>query len=234
MIAACQRAGVKLMVGQSRRYTDAVFRSKELIAAAQLGEIISLSATVYGLMEKAQVSWWKSNQQTGGFLMSLWGPHVIDYFLWVMERAPEKVFAEMRCAHPQLWEGEDEVMAILSFGSTIAQFHLSWNVRMKPPQSDSAKQIWSSKDGRYERLVTGTRGSLFLMDDNDLIINGEVVLHDETHNNFQRQLLEFVTAIHENREPLTSGAQILDVICTTEACLKSAEIGRPVRLEEIR
>ena len=222
IITAAKSGGVTLMVGQSRRFTNAVFESKKLVEEGRIGRVRNIVATMWGYMPEAPVAWWKSSRLAGGLLMSLWAPHIVDYILWIYGQPPSSVYAEMYNVRPDKWEGEDEVNLAFNFdNNAMANVYMSWNV-VEGVAQDSSK-MWSSKNGRYERVVVGERGRMILEDDTELSVNGEqVVSGPQEPSSFYLELREFVAAISEGREPLTSGRDNRKVIQVIEACRVAA------------
>lgn len=235
IIEAAKSAGVKLMVGQSRRFTRATLESKKIIEEGTIGEVCNISCTMFGYMSKPAVSWWESAEKTGGFIMPLWGAHLFDYVLWVYGKKPVRAYCEARCLNPEKWEGEDEVMAVLGFDKgEMACVQMSWNVRLQPEGAGAqlAGRMWSSKGGRYERVVIGKKGTIVLQDDDDLFLNGEMKLSREgAPNNFRLELEEFGRAILEGREPMASGREIRSVVEVIDACQRAARTHEVISLE---
>lgn len=232
MIRAADKAGVRLMVGQSRRFHDAVFQSKELLDAGRIGGLVSVTALLFAYLEHPPTDWWTSRAKTGGLMIPLWGNHIIDYVLWMFAERPVRVFCEALRNNPN-WEGEDEVVLVLGFpGGRYATIKMSWNTRLRPQgEWDGKGKMLSSADIVYERYVQGTSGTLRLRDETELSLNGAVVREGpQRPGNFALQAREFAAAIRENREPLTSGRRVVDIIRVQEAALESASRHRVVRL----
>ena len=227
MIREAEDNGVTLMIGQSRRYYPAVMKSKELA-----GRVYSVSAELYGYLAAPPTAWWKSAEKTGGLMIPLWGNHIFDYILWMFGEMPETVYCETQRLNP-VWEGEDEVMAILRFsGDRCANIRMSWNTRLDGGAWNGEGKILSSKDIHYQRLVLAENGTLILEDETGLKHNGVPVVddHDEI-SNFCRQYDEFAASVREGRQPLTDGAVGMRNVQIQEACLKSAAEHRILRRE---
>ena len=227
MMRAAEENGVRLMIGQSRRYYPAVMKSKELA-----GRVESVSAELYGYLAAPPTPWWKSAGKTGGLMIPLWGNHIFDYILWMFEEMPQTVYCATQRLNP-VWEGEDEVMAILGFsGGRLANIRMSWNTHLDGGSWNGEGKILSSKDIHYRRLVLAEKGTFILQDETALLHNGELVVddHDEI-SNFCREYDEFALSLLENRAPLTDGPVGMRNVIMQEACLLSAGEGRVLRLE---
>jgi len=225
MNRAAENAGVKLMVGQSRRFHEAVFKSKELVDKGEIGKVFSITALLFAYLRNPPTDWWSSKEKTGGLMIPLWGNHIIDYILWIFGEMPERVYCEAYSNSPN-WEGEDETTILMGYsGNRHATIKMSWNTVLKPAvEWDGKGKMLSSSDIIYERRVQGSDGSLLLKDETFLSLNAVTVMEGkQIISNFAMQMREFASAIRENREPLTSGRFAMDIIKVQEAALKSAE-----------
>ena len=225
MIRAADKAGVSLMVGQSRRFHDAVFKSKQLLDEGRIGDLLSVTGLLFAYLGHPPTQWWASKAKTGGLMIPLWGNHIIDYVLWMFGENPTHVFCEA-LRNNTSWEGEDEVALLIGFqGNRHATIKMSWNTRLQDGgEWDGKGKMLSSADIVYERYVQGTTGTLHLNDETELSLNGTTVLKGpQVPSNFAVQIREFAHAIRENREPLTSGKKTLETIRVQEAALRSAE-----------
>ena len=231
MIEAADKNGVNLMIGQSRRYFDSVFKSKEMIDSKEIGELITISANLYAYLEKAPTPWWNKIETAGGLMIPIWGSHIIDYCMWAFDEMPQRVYCESYSINPT-WEGEDEVMMTLGFSNNrFAAIRMSWNTKLKDEAWNGEGKMLSSADAVYERYIQGTEKSLYLNDETELKCNGRIIEKDDgTLTNFARQYIEFIDSVEENREPLTSGRKIINVIKVQNAALESAKTHQVVML----
>jgi predicted dehydrogenase len=232
MIKAADKAGVHLMVGQSRRFHDAVFKSKELLDQGKIGNLISITALLFGYLQAPPTQWWKSKENTGGLMIPLWGNHIFDYVLWMFGEKPTHVFCEAY-RNSSNWEGEDEVTVLVGFkGDRFATVKMSWNTKLREAgEWDGKGKMLSSADIIYERYIQGASGTLHLNDETELKLNGKVVVQGpQKPSNFAVQIREFASAVRENREPLTSGKRVVEIIRLQEASLESARRHEVVRL----
>ncbi len=213
MIAAAEKAGVTLMVGQSRRFYKAVIESKRRLP--EIGKPLQLITNWMGYLPDAKTEWWRSADKTGGLLIALQGSHAVDYILWMMGCAPTRVYAQSSHSNPE-WEGEDDAVIQLSFESgTLATVLLSFNAPGLP----------------YERFIVGSKGCMYLKDESHLRIGDEVVVDgEEPLGNFKAQYREFAGAIREKREPQASGRDVRKVVQVLEAAQRSVREKRAIEL----
>ena len=232
MINAAAEAGVILMVGQSRRYHDAVFESKRLLMEGKIGNLISITGLLFAYLENPPTEWWRSKAKTGGLMIPLWGNHIIDYILWMYGEAPERVFCEAY-GNNSNWEGEDEVALLMGFsGNRSATIKMSWNTKLQEEgEWDGKGKMLSSADIIYERYIQGSSGTMHLGDETELKLNGNIVVQGaQVPGNFALQIAEFASAVRDNREPLTSGKKVVDIIRIQEAAIKSAETHEVIKV----
>mgnify|MGYP000454069177 CR=1 FL=1 len=220
MIAAAKRAGRVLMVGQCRRYFKGAQEAKARIAA--LGRPLSVIQMLGVYTLEPRTSWWKSAADTGGLALGLNGPHLVDTALWLVGAKPVRVYCQTS-RFREGWEGEDEASLMITFDDgSIVSGHLSES--LQPPLS--------------ETVVIGPNGTLRLVQDRNLWLNGEQIVSEEVRPyidgdaGFEGQFREFATAIAEGRQPSASGEEIRPVTLVLEGARKSAMEHMPVELTD--
>lgn len=227
MVQAGEEHGVRIMIGQSRRFYDAVLTSKRLVDEGRLGRLVAINEWNYSLRLEDHPSTWRPDPaKSGGRIMPFWGVHLLDYILWMFDARPRTVASRMASVNPA-WEGEDEAVVLLGFeGGGMASMHLSWNARIKPTHSrqEVTGRIWDSgKNAVYERYVIGEQGTLYMNDETELFLNGErLVSGPQQPGNFTLQLQEFASAVAEGREPLAGAREVLKVQETVDAAFRAA------------
>ena len=197
LVKKAEQAQVTLMVGQSRRFYDAVQTSVRLAQSGEIGGIFNIVSLWQVKVERALTDWWKSKVQAGGLLMALNGSHAVDYITWLKGYVyPKRVYCQLNHVNPD-WEGEDEVTLVLTYADdSTATVHLSFN------QAES----------RHFRIVEGTKGNMYLENEVTLKVNGETKISGEqVPGNFALQIREFAQSIREGREPVCSGRLVAPV-----------------------
>lgn len=236
MVDAAEQNGVTLMVGQSRRFFGPVMKSIEIIRNGEIGDLFTIHAILLAYIDKPAVDWWKDVKHIGGFIIPLWGSHILDYIIWAYGELPETVYAQ-GYSHNANWEGEDEVAISLKFSrNRMANVMMSFNAGRVPDDEEGlgGKRIWSTQDSVYLRYMTGTKGILHLKDEHELWDNGEKVECQERHaSNFTRQLEEFIDSLLEKREPLAAGREVLGVMRIMDAIFESIATNRVIPLVEV-
>jgi len=220
VLESAARNSIKLMVGQSQRFHTAAQKSKRIFDNGEIGEIIDISISLLGYVDKPPTPWWVSKEKNGGLLIPLWGSHIIDYILWLSGKFPARVYAETLSNNPA-WEGEDEVNIILGFDEKmITNIVMSYNAHT----TQSKGEGFIMPTPRYNRYIIGTKATLHLVDYTELFLNEEPIISGEQKPSiFYLQMEEFLNSILENREPSIPGKDGLKVIKVMEACKISAE-----------
>ncbi len=215
MVQEAEQRKLIVMVGQSRRYFDAVQESKRRLG--KIGKVVN-SITVWNtFLEKPATEWWTKAARAGGLLIPLNGSHAVDYVSWIMEKQPVTVYARTLHVNPS-WQGEDEATMVLDYGSETATIHLSFNTR----------------HGMHTRVLVGTKGTMTLNGEQELTVNGEAVVQGEQRPSaFAVQVKEFADSIREGREPQSSGRMVAPTIAVLDAARLSAVTGQPVSVKEM-
>jgi predicted dehydrogenase len=219
MIRAAEDAGRVLMVAQCRRFFPGAQEAKRRVA--ELGRPLDITHILGVDVPSARVDWWKSAEITGGLVLGLNGPHVIDTILWLMGEAPIRIYAQTGRLKPENWQGEDQATVVMTFADgSVATGHLSFNMR---PETN-------------ERWIVGPKGSMQLTHDRILRLDGKtlvespVVPYIEGDESFENQFREFAEAIRGGRVPLASATEVRPVVEVLAAALASARDNRPIEI----
>jgi len=227
MIRACERNGVKLMIGQVCRYHPLHRAVKEEVASGRLGELISLF--VYrvggGFGGVWDVPWRKSKAQSGGALMEI-NTHELDFMRWVGGEV-EYVFAHGGNYVHGDWDYPDCAFVSLSYRSgAVGLLHSS--------------QV--SAIGGYGCRVDCTGGSILLpsfwgegakmivrtVDGEERSVSIDELSAQSQHSPVWQELNEFISAISEGREPEITGYDGMAAVELAEAAYMSIETKKPV------
>jgi predicted dehydrogenase len=222
MVHAAEQNGVSLMVGQSRRFSDAVFVLQERLP--EIGELFRIIISFLVSFPSPPTPWWRKAEEAGGLVILLQGSHSLDSVLTWMGKMPQWVFTFSSRRNPQ-WEGEDEADILLSFDrGESASVHLSL----------------STSPAFHEALLVGAKGVIRLIEyptdkpfgfGYHLELNGKRVLSgDQFPSNYTLQLKEFVSALRTGRRPKASGEEVLKTQILLDAARQAEREKRPVYL----
>ncbi len=238
LIAAADRARVKLGVFFQDRAQPDIVRLHAAVAAGRLGRPILASARVkwYRPPEYYSQSRWRGTWALdgGGALMNQ-GIHTLDLLAWVLGPV-SRVSAVTRTAVHRI-EVEDTVIAILEFASgAVASY-------------EATTAAYPGYKRRVE--LTGTEGTVILEHDRlvavDLRQPADDLVHapDEDANEsasspvvsdargHQRILEDFIAAIRDDREPLCSGREGRRSVALAAAIYESARTGRRIDVADV-
>ena len=205
------------MVGYNLRFHPLLSRVKDMVAAGEIGTVISASVEVGENIE----NWhpWEDYQDTyapwiksgGGALLCF--SHDIDYAYWLLGM-PQQVFAAGGKMTPLSGDAEDLVESVWKYADKTAQLHIDYWQR---PKVRTLKVIGSKK-----AVVWDAYGSLDVFDH----ATGEKTTHDvpqgfERNTMFLDELRHFVECVETKKEPLTSLSQARDVVDIIERMKKA-------------
>lgn len=188
MVEASDRAGKKLMVGQSTRFMPAFQKAKELIDAGRIGNPISVCCQRCFYVERLSTDWRRDADACGGIYLPLFGSHDIDAMLWLLDDTPDRISAAIRAAS-ELSDGDSDGWIGMTFadGKTASiQFSLQASIN------------------RQAFLAVGTEGTI-LVERNRLTVDGEEVVIDDSIPAFELQMEWFVRSVAEDRDPYVPG-----------------------------
>ena len=226
MVDEAKRNGMTLMVGQSRRFSDAVFDLQKHIP--EIGKLFRIQISFLVNFPSPPTDWWKRSEEAGGLVILLQGSHSIDSILTWTKKMPRQVFAFSSRQNTQ-WEGEDEADILLSFDQgELASMHLSL----------------STSPEIHEAILVGTKGVMRLTEYSTgkpfrfgyhLDLNGKRIYSaEQTPSNYTLQLREFIDAIRGSRTPIASGEEVLSTMRVLDAVRLSEREKRIVSIEEGR
>lgn len=229
MIRACERNGVKLMIGQVCRYHPMHRAIKEEVDSGRLGKLISIFVYRVGGAFSGiwDVPWRKSKAQSGGALMEI-NTHELDFMRWVGGEV-ESVFACGGNYVRKDWDYPDCAFVSLKYRSgAVGVLHSS--------------QV--STIGGYGCRVECEGGSILLPsfwgEGAEMVI--KEVGGDERHIRIDelskrshgspvwQELNEFVRAVCEGREPEITGYDGMAAVELAEAAYMSIDSGEPIKL----
>jgi predicted dehydrogenase len=200
MAAEAKRREVRFMVGQSRRFSQAVFELERRLP--EIGGLFRVQISFLVHFPAPPTTWWIRQEEAGGLVIFLQGSHSLDSALTWIKKMPQRVctFSAKQNFH---WEGEDEADILLSFASgESASVHLSL----------------STAPALHEAILVGTKGVMRLTEyptgkpfgfGYHLDLNGKrIVSGDQEPSNYTLQLREFIRAVREGRPPIASTEEI--------------------------
>lgn len=232
MVAACERAHVKLQLGFMRRYHRDFVAAKEALDSGAIGELVLVKSLTRG--PSVPQPWMYDIARSNGPLAEV-NSHDIDTLRWFAGDDFSEVYAvggnyrspEARAEHPDFY---DNVAMTVRFG------------RGAQGVIDGAQGVGYGYDSRLE--VLGTRGVLFagtLQSSSVVVCGGDSRLVTPAVRSWRELFADayreedraFVRCIQEDGTPSPSGRDGLEAVKAVVAGNRSIATGRPVRLSEV-
>lgn len=233
MLAACRKAGVPLMTAFPCRFRGALVRLRDLISAGEAGEVLAAVTTNHG---RQPGGWFADPALSGGGAVMDHTVHVADLLRWILGREFTHVYAAVgynRFALTRKAVGDRRLddAGLLSLemeGGTVATLDCSWSrPAAYPIWGDVSVEIVGSRavitaDAFRQRLMlttAGTRRQVY------------IPWGDEAEGGLGGA---FVNMLREGRTPPVTGEDGLRATEVVEAAYRSAETGKPVKLQHAR
>ncbi|NPV70080.1 MAG: Gfo/Idh/MocA family oxidoreductase [Firmicutes bacterium] len=224
MIDACERAGVRLMIGQTHRFWPASISAKQLISAGRIGRpIMAQDWIAWAGFYPGYPGWLADNRLAGGGILLDNGVHSLDRLSWFFDSRSARVTARLgQYVHPI--DGEDNGVMLVEFeNGAYATVFESWTF---PRHATECAALIAGTKGAI-RLNTWGK-SYLLTSDSD---GPEEIPIPEGADGFDLQLMEFVASIREGRRPSVDG---YDGRAAVAAVLAAYESERCRRGQDIR
>jgi len=114
IIAAVEKAGVRLMVGHVMHFALPCLIAREIIARGELGRPVIGTSWMIKLWMEANRRPWHLISKTGGGMLMTAGIHALDRLIWLMGGEVEGISALVNtCFHDQ--EADDSALILLRF-----------------------------------------------------------------------------------------------------------------------
>ncbi len=251
MVAAADRAGVRLGVISQRRWYEPVARMKRAIDDGKIGRPALGVFTMYSWREPAYYTSdpWRGKWDTeGGGVLVNQSPHQLDLLLWLLGPAAEVCGYWANVNHPTV-EVDDTAVAVVRFrngglGSIVTSVAQKPGIRTTVHVHGTSGASVGVETDRGATFIAGVSG-VTEPPLNDLwTVAGEEHLlpqfQAEDRERFARidatthyhalQIRDFLGAIRENRPPLVTGGDGRAVVELFTAIYQSNRDGRPVPL----
>lgn len=222
VVAACEKAGVTLMVGHSSRRLGGHRTQKEWIENGKVGGLVGIEGNISNPigLDVAEGTWlWYKAESPAGALSQL-GVHLVDTFLYL--GGPIKRVSSFLGRQFTRGEIPDVTNTIVEFESGVQGY----------VGSNFASPRWT-----FFVNVYGTQGNLFYdrfeglyhkeTDEARVAVpyDGVDILLDE--------LDHFADCVRTGAKPETGGKEGIDALAVVVAAIKSAEQGRAVEIAEV-
>jgi len=236
MIAACKKAGVKLMYAEELCFTPKYVRLKGLLDEGALGQPILLKQSEKHDGPHAD-HFWDVERSGGGVTMDM-GCHAIQFFRWLNGNNPVKsVYAQMVTGvHKDKTLGDDNAIIILEFeNGVLAMAEESWT---KLGGMDDRAEIHGTGGVAYADVLQGnsiqtysTKGVGYAVEKAGNTVGWSFTMYEEIWNyGFPQEFEHFVDCVLHDKQPLVTGEDGRAVLEVIFAAYESAGSGKKVYL----
>jgi len=236
MIAACKKAGVKLMYAEELCFAPKYERVRQMVNEGAIGDIYMLKQS-----EKhsgPHSDWFYDINLSGGGVLMDMGCHAIAWFRWMLKNAKAKsVYAAMSTVlHKERTKGEDNSVVIIEFENGVtAVAENSW---AKHGGMDDKSEVYGTGGVVYADLFMGNAsiaysksGYGYALEKADTTIGWTFPIFEEAFNQgYPHELKHFIECVQQNKEPLVTGEDGRAVLEIIYAAYASATEGKKIML----
>jgi len=223
MIAACEKAGVKLMIGQVLRYYPNWWKIISLVRSGDFGQPIGVVVTrIGGGFGAANRPWRESKEQSGGLLMEI-NAHELDFMRCICGEA-DSVFANMG-----LWRQPKTILADQCFVMIHYRSGASGVLHSSHASAlgESSGMVLCEKGTiRYGGGFSGKIQCAWFDKDTEEISLEDIKKEDPVREETRR----FVEAVQKDEPVPITGTDGKRAVELAEAAYLSYERGEPVKL----
>ncbi len=225
IIAACDEANVKLMMGYVHRFREEIRVARRMMLEGEIGHPASVLDRFCIPGSDDLPTWVWDREQSGGGVMMYSGLHAIDRLRWLLESEVVEVYARVQTygKTPEFTNIENGVTAILTFDNGV----IATLVENLPPYE---------LDYRYwDTEIFGTKGLIHIRTDDYLEFTSPTASFRQSftgYNHYARQLDEFINAITEDRAPAITAEDGIRSLAVGMAIYRSAYVGRSVLVSD--
>ena len=236
MIAACKKAGVKLMYAEELCFTPKYVRAKHLVDEGALGKVYLVKQC-----EKhngPHSPWfWDVSRSGGGVLLDM-GCHGIEFARWILGR-PKARSVYAHCGtfvHKDKTRGDDNAIIIVEFeNDAVALIEESW---ARLGGMDDRAEIYGSKGVTYADLLHGSAletysetGYGYAVEKASTTKGWTFTMYEENWNyGFPQEMQHFVDCVQNDKPPSITGEDGRAVLEIIFAAYASAGTGKKIAL----
>lgn len=223
MVAAAERHGVPLMIGQTARFQPVNAEIAREIAAGAIGRLRVLHVTWYAghVWAGGWRAWQLDPARSGGHPLHN-GIHALDLAVWLFHRRPTRVFARgFRTFAPTMGIPDSFHITVRFNDGSVALLEISYALRTR---GDSLRRI----------LAVGELGSLShsTEDDPGVSSDGVHLPSPSVEDAMYHQLRHWIGTLHGSEEPIVRTAEVRSALAAALAAQASLERGNAVTIAE--
>ena len=236
MIAACKKAGVKLMYAEELCFAPKYERARHMVKEGAIGDIYMLKQS-----EKhsgPHSDWFYDVNLAGGGVLMDMGCHGIAWFRWMLNNSKAlSVYATMNTVlHNGRTKGEDNSVVIIEFeNGIIGVVENSW---AKHGGMDDRSEIHGTGGVIYADLFMGNssisyskHGYGYAMEKADTTVGWSFTVFEEAFNQgYPHELQHFIDCVQNDKQPVVTGEDGRAVLEIIYAAYASAGSGKKIQL----
>jgi myo-inositol 2-dehydrogenase/D-chiro-inositol 1-dehydrogenase len=236
MIAACKKAGVKLMYAEELCFAPKYERVRQLVNEGAIGDVYMLKQS-----EKhsgPHSDWFYDINLSGGGVLMDMGCHAFGWFRWMLNNAKVKsVYASMSTVlHKNRTRGEDNSVVIAEFENGVTA--IAENSWAKHGGMDDRSEVYGTGGVVYADLFMGNaaisyskNGYGYAMEKADTTIGWSFTVFEEAFNQgYPHELKHFIECVQQNKQPFVTGDDGRAVLEIIYAAYASAAQGKKIML----
>jgi myo-inositol 2-dehydrogenase/D-chiro-inositol 1-dehydrogenase len=236
MIAACDKAGVKLMYAEELCFAPKYERVRQMVKEGAIGDVFMLKQS-----EKhsgPHSDWFYDVNLAGGGVLMDMGCHAVEWFRWMLGNAKiVSVYATMNTIlHKGRTQGEDNSIMIIEFENGVTC--MAENSWAKHGGMDDKSEVYGTGGVVYADLFMGNAaisysksGYGYAMEKADTTIGWSFTVFEEVFNQgYPHELKHFIECVRLNKEPLVTGRDGRAVLEVIYAAYASAGSGKKIML----
>jgi predicted dehydrogenase len=231
MIAACDSAGVKLLVAHVVRFFPEYAQARARVAAGEIGRPAVVRLTRGSFQpKKAADNWFLDFEKSGGMMLDLM-IHDLDYARWLAGDVDTVFAKKVSSSHPAT--AVDYGLVILTHRSgTISHVEGSW--AYPPPLFRTRFEIAGDNGWiEFDLDKTGAVGLHLMQTKGDDIPDVPIPGSPLSEDPFTTQIKSFYQSLAEDAPIAVTGSEGLAALQIALAAIESAESGRPVQLDPL-
>jgi predicted dehydrogenase len=236
MLAACKKAGVKLMYAEELCFAPKYERVRQMVDEGAIGDIYMLKQS-----EKhsgPHSDWFYDINLAGGGVLMDMGCHGIGWFRWMLKNSKAlSVYATMATVyHKGRTKGEDNSVVIIEFENGVTGVvENSW---AKHGGMDDKSEVYGTGGVIYADLFMGNSSTAYsksgygyALEKADTTVGWTFPIFEEAFNQgYPHELKHFIECVQQNKEPLVTGEDGRAVLEIIYAAYESAGKGKKINL----
>lgn len=225
--------GVKLLVGHVVRFFPEYAQAKSIVSQGQIGDVavVRLTRCSFKPARGKPDSWFHDVSKSGGMMLDLM-IHDFDYARWV---AGEVVSVYARNIGNQFSDAApDYALAILTHKNG-AITHVEGGWAYPPPMFRTGLEIAGSHGLIEHPVASSAPLGFYLHQTAESEASIAVPTSPLAEDPYTTQIRHFYDVlVGNNLEPRITAEDAFEAVCIAQAAIKSARIGKPVTIEDIK